>query len=75
MLKLCQKNSQNVIMLDLNQKGLNYARIMLKIVSVKSLCQNYARQVLIMPVQHDLLRPKFKKPVLHNILFYRFFIQ
>ena len=33
----------NVIVLDLSQKGSNYARIMLKIVSVKLLCQNYAR--------------------------------
>ena len=34
-------------MLDLSQKGSNYyARIMLKIVSVKSLCQNYARIML-----------------------------
>ena len=33
----------NVIVLDLSQKGSNYARIILKIVSVKSLCQNYAR--------------------------------
>ena len=29
-------------MLDLSQKVSNYARIMLKIVSVMSLCQNYA---------------------------------
>ena len=28
----------NVIVLDLSQKGSNYARIMLKFVSVKSLC-------------------------------------
>ena len=33
----------NVIMLDLSQKGSNYAKIMLKIVSVMSLFQNYAR--------------------------------
>ena len=36
----------NVIMLDLSQKGSNYARIMLKIVSVMSLFQGYARIVL-----------------------------
>ena len=28
---------------DLSQKGSNYAKIMLKTVSVMSLCQNYAR--------------------------------
>ena len=44
-----KKDIINVIMLDLSQKRSNYARIMLKIVSVKSLCHNYAKQVLIMP--------------------------
>ena len=38
-----KKYTINVIMLDLSQKGSNYARIMLKIVSVKSLCQKNAR--------------------------------
>ena len=34
-----KKFAINVIMLDLFQKGSNYAIIMLRIVSVKSLCQ------------------------------------
>ena len=36
----------NVIVLDLSQKGSNYARIMLKIVSVELLWQNYVRIML-----------------------------
>ena len=36
------KYAINVIMLDLSQKVSNYARIMIEIVSVMSLCQNYA---------------------------------
>ena len=34
---------RKVIMLDLSQKGSNYARIMLKIMLEQSLCQMYAR--------------------------------
>ena len=35
-----------VIMLDLGQRGSNYARVMLKIMSEQSLCQIYARLVI-----------------------------
>ena len=37
-----KKYAINVIVLDLSQKVSNYARIMPKIVSVMTLCQNYA---------------------------------
>ena len=37
-----KKYAINVIVLDLSQIVSNYARIMLKIVSVMTLCQNYA---------------------------------
>ena len=43
-----KKYAINVIMLDLSQKVSNYARIMLKIVSVMSLCQNYVRKVIML---------------------------
>ena len=43
-----KKYAINVIMLDLSRKVSNYARIMLKIVSVMSLCQNYVRKVIML---------------------------
>ena len=39
---LTKKYAINVNMLDLSQKVLNYARTIPKIVSVMTLCQNYA---------------------------------
>ena len=43
-----KKYAINVIMLDLSQIVSNYARIMPKIVSVMTLCQNYARKVIML---------------------------